>query len=140
MDIRSITPDFAVSPQIRVDDIETLKAEGFTHVICNRPVHENIPGEEPETLRQAVEAAGLSFAENPVTAGQLTLENIEAQSTSGKTLAYCASGTRSAIVWALAQAGKMPTPDILTAIAQAGFPMDQLGPQIDALASRAAQS
>ncbi len=54
---------------------------------------------------------------------------------SGKILAYCASGTRSAVLSAFALAGSMARDDILDAIAQAGYPMPQLGAQIDHVAS-----
>ena len=134
MDIRTLSPDFAVTPQIHVSDIETIRADGFTHVICNRPSPESAPGDKPEDIELVARAAGLGFSNNPVVMGQLTMDNVEAQKVDGKVLAYCASGTRSAIVWALAQAGRQPTADILDSLADAGFPMPQLGPQIDALA------
>jgi len=38
-------------------------------------------------------------------------------------------------MWALAQAGQMPTDDILTATASAGYQLDGLRGQIDALAA-----
>ncbi|RLJ58947.1 uncharacterized protein (TIGR01244 family) [Litoreibacter meonggei] len=134
MDIRTLSPDFAVSPQIHVSDMEAIRAEGFTHVICNRPSAESAPGDKPDEIAEVVTAAGLTFVDNPVVMGQLTMDNVEAQKIDGKALAYCASGTRSAIVWALAVAGTQPTAKILDTLADAGFPMPQLGPQIDALA------
>lgn len=134
MDIRTLSPDFAVTPQIHISDIEAIKAEGFTHIICNRPSAESAPGDKPDEIEEVVLAAGLTFCDNPVVMGQLTMDNVEAQKADGKALAYCASGTRSAIVWALAEAGKQPTADILDALDKAGFPMPQLGPQIDTLA------
>ena len=53
-----------------------------------------------------------------------------------KVLAYCASGTRSSILWALSSAGTLPTDEILAAAAAAGYELHHLGPQIDALAAR----
>jgi len=134
MDIRTLSPDFAVTPQIHVSDIEAIKAEGFTHIICNRPSAESAPGDKPADIEEVATAAGLTFLNNPVVMGQLSMDNVAAQKVDGKALAYCASGTRSAIVWALAVAGTQPTADILNTLADAGFPMPQLGPQIDALA------
>ncbi len=134
MDIRVLSPSFAVSPQIHAHDIEAIKEAGFAHIICNRPIYESALGDQPDDIRAAAEAAGLTFADNPVVSGQLTMENIEAQVEQGKTLAYCASGTRSAIVWALSQAGKQPTQSIIDTLADAGFPMPQLAGQIEALA------
>lgn len=136
MDIRPLTPDFAVAPQISVADIAALKADGFTHVICNRPAFESAPGETPDAISAAVAEAGLGWTDNPMAGGQLTLEMIAAQRGEGKTLAYCASGTRSAILWGMSQAGLMPTDDILSAMAAAGYPMEQMRAQIDLLASQ----
>jgi uncharacterized protein (TIGR01244 family) len=137
MNIRYLTPDFAVAPQISVSDIVGIKEAGFVAVICNRPAMESMPMDQPEAISAAVTGAGLTFVDNPLTSGQLSMDHIEtqAQAMSGKTLAYCASGTRSAILWALAVAGKLPTDDILAAMDKAGYPMPQLRGQIDMLAS-----
>jgi uncharacterized protein (TIGR01244 family) len=137
MDIRPLTPDFAVSPQISAEDIPALKEAGFTHIICNRPSMESTPRDQPDLIHQAATQNGLTFTDNPLISGQLDMDHIALQrdGSDGKVLAYCASGTRSAILWALATAGKMPTDDILAAMAKAGYPMDQLRGQIDMLAS-----
>ena len=37
MDIKRISADISVSPQIRATDLAALKAKGFGAVICNRP-------------------------------------------------------------------------------------------------------
>lgn len=136
MDIRPLTPDFAVAPQISVDDIATLKEHGFTHIICNRPAFESAPGDTPDLIAAAAEAAGLGWTNNPMAGGQLNMEMIDAQRQSGKVLAYCASGTRSAILWGLSQAGRMPSDDILKSMADAGYPMEQMRGQLDMLASQ----
>lgn len=140
MDTREITPEFHVAPQITADDIATLKAEGFTHIICNRPASESMPQDQPDLIEQAAKAAGLGWTFNPLVSGDLSMDHIAAQEESGKVLAYCASGTRSAILWALSQAGKMPVDDILAAIDEAGYPMQGLRGQINMLASPPAQN
>lgn len=144
MDIRTLSPDFAVAPQIDADDVAELAALGFTHVICNRPAFESAPDQQPDLIRAAVEAAGLGWSDNPMAGGQLSMELVEAQraplADGGKVLAYCASGTRSAVLWGLSQAGDLGTDDILGAMAAAGYPMEQLRGQIDALASQRAAS
>jgi uncharacterized protein (TIGR01244 family) len=134
MDIRTLSPDFAVTPQIHAADMDAIKTEGFTHILCNRPEGESMPGDKPADIEAAAKAAGLGFSNNPVVMGQLNMDNVTGQKVDGKVLAYCASGTRSAIVWALSVAGTRPTKDILATLDAAGFPMPQLGPQVDALA------
>lgn len=137
MDIRPLNPDFAVSPQISTADIAQLVADGFTHVICNRPAYESAPEDQPDAIRSAVEAAGMSFSDNPLISGQLSMDHVAAQSApaGAKTLAYCASGTRSAILWALSSAGHIGTDEILKAMEDAGYPMPALRGQIEMLAS-----
>ena len=134
MDIRPITPDYAVSPQIAPDDVPDIAAAGFRTVICNRPDSE-VPMElSAEVLRAAVEAAGLTFVDNPVTHPTMTPERIATQAAAmgeGPTLAYCASGTRSSILWSLAQAGQMPTDEIIAAASRAGYDLAALRPRLD---------
>ena len=55
----------------------------------------------------------------------------------GPVLAYCASGNRSSIVWALAQAGKRPVEELVGIPARFGYQLDHLRPQIEALARQA---
>jgi uncharacterized protein (TIGR01244 family) len=134
MDIRRITPDYAVSPQIAPEDLPEIAAQGFRTVVCNRPDAENPVELSSEVLRIATEAAGLRFVDNPVTHPTMTAERIAAQASAmadGPVLAYCASGTRSSVLWSLAQAGTMHTDEILAATARAGYDLSGLRPRLD---------
>jgi len=139
MEFFHLSDDHAVAPQISPEDVPALREAGFTTIICNRPDMENPVELQAPVLRSAVEAAGLRFVENPASGGALSLDHVAAQAegiAQGKSLAYCASGTRCAILWALAQAGRMPTEEILNATAQAGYRLDGMRAQIDLLAAR----
>ncbi len=139
MDIRTLTPTYAVSPQIELSDLPAIKAAGYVAVIDNRPDAE-IPADlHADTIRVAAEAAGLTFIANPIIGGMLTMENVKAQAaaleaSSGPVLAYCASGNRSSIVWALAHAGKMPTDELIGIPARHGYQLEALRGQLDAMA------
>jgi uncharacterized protein (TIGR01244 family) len=139
MDIRSLTDSYAVSPQISPGDLAAIKAAGFTTVIDNRPDGE-IPGElHAAAMQTAAEALGLTFVINPVIGGALTLDNVLAQkaaldSAGGPVLAYCASGNRSSVVWALAHAGTRPTDELIAIPARFGYQLEGLRGQIEALA------
>lgn len=142
MDIRHLTPLFAVAPQIDPDDFKALAAAGFKGIICNRPDNEVPPSHQADAMEAAAKAAGLAFTCIPVTHQGLNMEMITAQGAAidaagGPVLAYCASGTRSSIVWSLSQAGKMPTDDIIAATTAAGYALDGMRGQIDALAAGA---
>lgn len=139
MDIRPIAPNYAVSPQIEPEDVPAIAAQGFTTIICNRPDPE-VPHElASEVLRAAVEGAGLTFIDNPMAGGALTRAHIDAQraaidGATGPVLAYCASGNRSTILWALASAGRQPTDALIAAGARYGYQTGQFRDLIDRLA------
>ena len=129
MDIRQIPPAYASAPQIDPADAGAIKAAGFVTVICNRPDAEVPPSHQADAVRAAIEAEGLTFVVNPVTHQGLNADMVALQAqaaASGKTLAYCASGTRSTIVWALGQAGKMDPDDIIAAAATGGYDISGL--------------
>lgn len=139
MDIRAITPDYAVSPQIEPGDLPAIKAAGYTTVIDNRPDGEIPPHLHTDQMRAAAEALGLTFVANPVIGGAMTMGNVTAQgaaiaASSGPVFAYCASGNRSSVVWALAQAGKRPADELIGLPARFGYQLEHLRPQIEALA------
>ncbi|MFN3824148.1 MAG: TIGR01244 family sulfur transferase [Pseudorhodobacter sp.] len=141
MDIRPLTSDYAVSPQIAIEDLPAIKAAGFTTVIDNRPDGE-IPGEiGAGPMQAAAEALGLRFVVNPVIGGAMTMENVTAQAAAiaeatGPVLAYCASGNRSSQVWALANAGKQPTDDLIGIPGRFGYQLEGLRDSIEALAAK----
>jgi uncharacterized protein (TIGR01244 family) len=140
MDIRPITDSYAVSPQIAPEHLPAIRAAGYVLVIDNRPDAEIPPELHAAGMRAAAEAAGLAFVVNPVIGGALTLQNVEAQraaiaTAQGPVLAYCASGNRSSVVWALAMAGSRPTDELIGLPARFGYRLEHLRDQIEALAS-----
>ena len=138
---RYLTETFAVSPQIGLDDLEDLKSQGFETIVCNRPDSE-IPADiNAEAMEKACEAAGLTFVLNPLSHGSLTVDHIDIQRDAahshGPVLAYCASGNRSSILWGLAVAGEYSTDEILLRTSKAGYNLNGLAPQLDAMAAQA---
>ncbi|MFY0311692.1 TIGR01244 family sulfur transferase [Leisingera sp. D0M16] len=141
MDARVITPRYSVSPQISAEDLPAIAAAGYKTVICNRPDEEVPPSHQAEAIRAAAEAAGLRFEVLPLTHQTMTPENVALQrelyeSCEGPVLAYCASGTRCSVVWALGQASDMSADDILQKTGAAGYQLDGLRPALESLASR----
>jgi len=141
MDIRELTPTYAVSPQILPEDLSAIAAAGYTTILCNRPDGE-IPQEIcANEMRAAAEALGLRFVINPLVHGAMTAEIIALQrdtiSDGGKTLAYCASGTRSTVCWMFGAAATEAPQTLLTQAAQAGYDLGALRPQLEAIAAQA---
>ncbi|WP_298431123.1 TIGR01244 family sulfur transferase [uncultured Jannaschia sp.] len=142
MDLRPLDDTTSVAPQLDPEDMAELAADGVTAIICNRPDGEVPPSHQAAAMQAAAEAAGLAFTFNPVAMPNLTLSAVEEQADAidaaeGSVVAYCASGTRSAVLWALAMAGRMPANDILAATARAGYALEGLRPQIEQLEAQA---
>ncbi len=137
-DVRRVTRDFAVAPQLSPPDFEALARAGFTAVINNRP-----DGEAPDQLsdadaRAAAEQAGLVYAYLPI-AGPPPPAQADAltallRAQTGPVLAYCRSGTRSITLWALAQArsGAAAPDEIVKLAADAGYDLSGLRPALGA--------
>lgn len=137
MDIRALTPTYAVSPQIDPADLPMIKAAGYSTIIDNRPDGEIPPDLQTPVMQAAAEALGLTFVANPVIGGAMTMDNVTAQrdaiaAATGPVFAYCASGNRSSVVWALAHAGQMPTDDLIGIPARFGYQLEHLRPILDA--------
>ena len=98
MEIRQITEDYSVAPQIGAGDIAAIKRAGFKSVISNRPDAE--AGTVPhDAVEAAARAAGLEFSYIPVVSGAMTQADVDAQARAlnelpKPVLAYCRSGAR----------------------------------------------
>lgn len=141
MDIRALTSTYAVSPQIALEDLPAIKAAGYTTIINNRPDGEIPPHLHHERMQAAATALGLTYVKNTVIGGAMTEANVTAQgeaiaAATGPVFAYCASGNRSSVVWALSNAGRLPTDDLIGLPAKFGYQLEGLRGQIEALAAK----
>lgn len=139
MDIRRVTADFFAAPQISPDDLQEIAAAGIRRVICNRPDAEVPPSHQSAAIEHAARAAGLEFVVQPLTHQTMTPEVIARnrslmEGCDGPVLAYCASGTRSTIAWALAEVAYTPVDDVLASALHAGYDLSSLRPALDAAA------
>ena len=132
-----ITPSFAVAPQLGAEDFTAIVQAGFKAVINNRPDGEE-EGQLPSPAAAVhARAAGLGYSHIP--AGKLDLfsgpvvDTTEAaiEAAGGPVLAYCKSGTRSAIIWAAASARSLHVSEVLALLAKAGFDLDFLEDELD---------
>lgn len=108
MEYRQISEDYSVSPQITPEEVADIKKAGFKSVICNRPDDEQPGQPSADSVRAAVEAAGLEFRFVPVISGQMTMANVEDMSKAldelpAPVFAYCRSGTRCTNLYAAVQ-------------------------------------
>ncbi len=139
MKISLLAPDYSVSEQLTEADLVTVKAEGFKTVICNRPDEEIDPALHARFMEAEANRLGLDFIYNPVSSRGFTMPNVELQTEAIDTakkpiLAYCRSGTRSTVCWALAHAERLPVDEIIQTAAKAGYDIGKLRPQLEAMA------
>jgi uncharacterized protein (TIGR01244 family) len=131
-DFRKVTDDFAVAPQIAIDDVAAAADQGFTLVINNRPDGEAPDQPSSAQMEAAARAAGVDYAYIPVRGGP-TLEQIEAVEAAiaeakGPVLAFCRSGTRSIVTWSLGQArtGARERGELVQLGEQAGYDLSSV--------------
>lgn len=131
------------SPQISLAELEEAEAQGVKLLICNRP-----DDEEPGQLSVAeIEAAavrlGMRLAHIPITHAGFSGAQVSAMrealdGADGKVLAYCRSGTRSTLLWALSEADRGRDPgEIATAAQAAGYDVGPVRAAMDMLAAKA---
>ena len=137
MDIKTIAPDLSVSSQLTPEDVAEAAKRGFRSIIINRPDGET--GDQPSQIAVAEAAArhGLDVRYVPVVPGKLTDADVTAFQNAmhelpAPALAFCRTGTRSATLWALTQAGHMSSEAILQTAADAGYDLSGLKSRLDA--------
>ena len=140
---RRLDDTILVAPQIGTDSVAAAVAQGVTLIINNRPEGESddqIPGAEIEA---AARAAGIDYVAIPVThsgfsEAQVTAMSDALENAAGPVLAYCRSGTRSTLLWALAQSSLGEHPAVLSEkAASAGYDLAPVGALMDILRAKA---
>lgn len=140
---RKLTDSIYASPQITLEDVAEAAAMGVKLIVNNRPEGESddqVPGAEIEA---AARAAGIDYVAIPVTHSGFSEPQVVAMSNAleeaeGPVLAYCRSGTRSTLLWALSEASQGGDPDALTNMAaKAGYDVSPVRPLMDMLKARA---
>ena len=139
---RQLTKNLYVSPQITVDQVAEAKALGVTVIINNRPDDEEPGQTNGAEIEAAAKAAGIAYAAVPVAHGGFApwqLDGMAAafdQAGEGKVLAYCRSGTRSTLLWALTRARAGDHPAALSEQAEsAGYDLTPVRQIMDALSA-----
>ncbi|MDT8342804.1 MAG: TIGR01244 family sulfur transferase [Thermohalobaculum sp.] len=141
MDIKRISPELSVSPQIAIADLGVAASQGFRSIVCNRPDGEGEGQPASAEMRAAAEAHGLDFRYLPVVSGQVSDADVAAFARAmaelhGPVLAYCRTGTRSATLWSLSKAPRLSADAILAAAGAAGYDLAGLRPRLEASAGK----
>lgn len=141
-DFRQVTPTFWASPQIDLADVAEASRLGVTLLINNRPEGESTDQTPGQAIADAATAAGIAYCAIPVTHQGFAQDQVDAMNaalagTSGLVLAYCRSGTRSTLLWSLAQAASGRDPAWIAEVAAgAGYDVGPIRQVVDGLYAR----
>jgi uncharacterized protein (TIGR01244 family) len=143
MMFRKLSSAVYASPQIGLEEVEEARAMGIAMIVNNRPEGESDDQIEGDRIAAAVAAAGLAYVAIPITHAGFAEHQVTAMAealaqANGPVLAYCRSGTRSTLLWGLAQAKAGADPEQLAqAAAEAGYDLSPIRQVMDMLAASA---
>lgn len=128
--VRQLDDKTFVDGQIHPDDVASLKALGVTLVVNNRPDQEDEGQPSSAEIEAAVRKAGMDYRHVPIVRG-MGPSDVEAMREAihaagdGKLFAFCRSGNRSTLAWAVARSEDGVEREELERCAEcAGFSLD----------------
>jgi uncharacterized protein (TIGR01244 family) len=115
-----IDKNYHVSPQIEPQQIAEIAGNGFVKIICNRPDMEVSPFYSSSVMEDLAKENNIEFHLIELTHEMMTPETAARQrelvlNCKGPVLAYCASGTRCSLLWAIGEANAGNDPNIILA-------------------------
>lgn len=128
--MKTLSETVFVRGQIAVEDVEMLANAGIKTIINNRPDGE-APGQPLSSkMKVAAEGLGLTYLYLPMASGisESLIENsVTAYADSpSPVFAFCASGTRSTVLWCFACVKELGVDKVLMAAADAGYNLEQI--------------
>lgn len=144
MEVHRLAPDLSVAAQLKPSDLKAIAERGFRSIIINRPDGEGDDQASSEAIQREAERHDLTVRYLPVISGQITDEDISAfgaamHELQAPALAYCRTGTRSASLWALSQAGHLSADASIEAAKKAGYDIEPLSRRIEARSKGASE-
>ena len=138
---RQLTEAMFASPQIGLAEVSAAADQGIALIINNRPEGESDDQVAGPEIEAAARAAGMEYVAIPVTHAGFSQSQVDAMrdaldAAKGPVLAYCRSGTRSTLLWALAEAAGGANPDAIAAkAAAAGYDISPIRQMVEVLAA-----
>jgi uncharacterized protein (TIGR01244 family) len=139
-DFCRLSDQVLASPQIALADLAAARDAGVTLIVNNRPDGEDPDAPQGDAIESTAAAQGLNYVAIPIghsgfSAAQIDQMIAALEQAEGAVLAYCRSGTRSTLLWALAQAKLGEDPDRIAAAARAaGYDVTPVRAMMDMLA------
>lgn len=142
MKLALLTPNVSVLAQPSVDEIAELAERGYRSIISNRP--ENESEDQPRWLdfKAAAAARGMDAVQIPIVMGQIGDEQVEAFRDALEQLpkpiaVFCRSGTRAALMWALANQASLTVDERITIAGREGYDLEPFRQRISRETSHA---
>ena len=133
MKLAVLTPNVTVLAQPSVAQISELADRGYRSIIGNRPEGESADQPEWNDLKAAATARGMEAVQIPVVASAITAADIDAFTEALERLpkpiaAFCRTGTRSALLWALANQASLTVDERIAIAAKEGYDLEPFRP------------
>ena len=142
-DFRKLSDSMWASPQISTEQVREARDAGVTLVINNRPDGEAPDEPQGPEIEAAAKAAGMQYLAIPISHSGFSEPQVAAmqdaiEKAEGGILAYCRSGTRSTLLWSLAQTRAGADPEETSQAARnAGYDVSPVRAAMDMLATQA---
>ena len=136
--MKELPGDVFVTGQLLAAQMQALAEQGVMTFINNRPDMEGPMQPLSEELEKTAQELGVDYFHIPMSGG-LTPGIIDASQTVYNDMprpivAFCASGMRSAALWAFAHADKLGVDGVMEAISAAGYNLEQIRGPLEARA------
>ena len=134
--MKELPGDVFVTGQLLAAQMQALAEQGVMTFINNRPDMEGQMQPRSEELEAVAQELGVDYHYIPM-AGGLTPGLIEASATVYNDMprpivAFCASGMRSAALWAFAHVEKLGVDGVMDAVSAAGYNLEQIRGALEA--------
>ena len=138
MKFAKINNELTVSDQITIEDLKEIQAQGYKTIFCNRPDQESEGQLTFSTIEKEAQNLGIKAVHQPVIGGQILDDDIAQfgsyfEGAQKPIFAYCRTGTRCSMLWALSHAKTLPIDEILSKAQIAGYDLSPIKDRLNLL-------
>ncbi len=138
MKFAKINNELTVSDQISIEDLKEIQAQGYRTIFCNRPDQESEGQLAFSTIQKEAQNIGIKAMHQPVIGGQISDDDIAQfgsyfEGAQKPIFAYCRTGTRCSMLWALSHAKTLPIDEILSKAQIAGYDLSPIKERLNSL-------
>ena len=141
MNQKQIDENFSISGQITLNEIKLLADTGVRVLVCNRPDNEETDQLSFLQIKTEAEKFGITSLHIPVVDRNIPETELTdfcnlLDNENRKIHAYCRTGARCSVFWALSYARTHSTQETLNKAQSLGYDLSQVADQIDKLGLR----